>query len=363
MKNANPLWLVLAGSLALGLLACSGESLWLDEAWMARIAAESTLAGWWERMRELGGSSLQMPLYTLYLWVWEKLAGQSEWMLRAANIPFFVLGQWALFRSLREEKALALWTALVVGASPFMWSYLAEARPYAMQFGAACLVVAGLVQLTRAKPFASRDLFLFCARARRAVRKQRAGVSVGRDGGGGCGCSRRQEPHTSLLPRAQCDSARGNLRPAACHFRLRRVGDAQRSEGFRRRHHRVAQSPFRRLRAARIRRASARGASNCASRNPSKPSCLIYFLCSRWRSPCLPPSCTSAPCRGNSGSPSRSTRCCRCWSWSCSRGSHLSVCSAVISCRSRRCSSSRSDMPRRARLHAGTRIVGSSPSG
>ena len=164
MSDANhrALWLVLAGSVAIGLLACSADSLWIDEAWVALIASEKTFSGWWHRMQEISGSTLQMPVYTLYLWGWEKLAGHSEWALRSANIPFFMLGQWALFRSFREERCLALWTVGIAALSPFLWSYIAEARPYAMQYGAACLVIGGVIQLAKGHHFTGRDCVLFC---------------------------------------------------------------------------------------------------------------------------------------------------------------------------------------------------------
>lgn len=164
MSNANRplLWLALGCSCAIGLLACSGDSLWIDEAWVALIASENDLVGWWRRMQETGGSTLQMPLYTLYLWAWEKIAGHGEWALRAANIPLFVLGQWALFRGLRKDFRLAIWAMVIAAASPFVWSYLAEARPYTMQYAAACLVVAGLMQLRNGATFSRSDLALFC---------------------------------------------------------------------------------------------------------------------------------------------------------------------------------------------------------
>ena len=37
------------------------------------------------------GSDLQMPLYMLMLWGWEKIFGRPEFALRAMNIPLFVI--------------------------------------------------------------------------------------------------------------------------------------------------------------------------------------------------------------------------------------------------------------------------------
>ncbi len=165
MNSANRLisLLVIAVSAVVGLLACSADSLWIDEAWMALLASAKNLPDWWRTLWEMSGSTLHMPLYALYLWLWEKGAGHSEWALRAANIPFFVLGQWALFRSLQHERRLALFVALIAAISPFVWGYLAEARPYVMQYAGGCLVIAGLIQLSRSRSFATRDLALFCA--------------------------------------------------------------------------------------------------------------------------------------------------------------------------------------------------------
>ena len=37
-------------------------------------------------------SDLQMPLYMAYVWGWARLFGAEEWVLRAANLPWFIGG-------------------------------------------------------------------------------------------------------------------------------------------------------------------------------------------------------------------------------------------------------------------------------
>jgi hypothetical protein len=117
-------------------LAISNESFWIDEAAAASKAAQPSLEKWAEQMRAQAGSDLQMPLYMFFLWLWQKLGGSSEWYLRLGNVPWFLLG---FIPFCRRNVALALLCA----TSSFVWFYLDEARPYAMQIGATMLLFAG----------------------------------------------------------------------------------------------------------------------------------------------------------------------------------------------------------------------------
>jgi hypothetical protein len=73
----------------------------------------------------------------LYSWTWEKIFGHSEWWMRAANIPWLLLGLLAVAR--RRPVLL-----VVTIASPFAWYCMDEARPYAMQIGTSLLIFAAL---------------------------------------------------------------------------------------------------------------------------------------------------------------------------------------------------------------------------
>lgn len=132
--HSSTLSTVLLVACVLG-LAISNDSLWIDEALTALKAARPSFARWIAAMGEDRGSDLQMPLYMFVLWCWEKIGGSGEWWLRFANAPLFLLG---FVPFCRNRIALAVVTA----ASGFVWYYLNEARPYAMQVGATLLLFA-----------------------------------------------------------------------------------------------------------------------------------------------------------------------------------------------------------------------------
>jgi hypothetical protein len=140
-----------AASLVLGLLVCgiaiSNQSFWIDECDTAYRAAFPTLAGWWQYMRAAGDATLQVPLYMFFSWGWEKVSGFHEWALRAGNVPWFLLGFIVMVRALAIAPLLQRSMALVVLTCPFVWYYLNEARPYALQIGTSLVVFAALFRL------------------------------------------------------------------------------------------------------------------------------------------------------------------------------------------------------------------------
>lgn len=145
-RNMSVLWVVLL-CCVVPALAISSQSYWIDEALTAAKASSPTLAMWWERMATEKASDLQMPLYMLTTWGVAQLFGTAEWVLRAANLPWFAAGLMAFTFSFRGRQRIL---AAAVGAlSPFAWFYLDEARPYAMQLGASLLVAASIRQLTK----------------------------------------------------------------------------------------------------------------------------------------------------------------------------------------------------------------------
>lgn len=140
--------LVIILGLLTGLVAVSGESYWIDEASTLDKSIQPSLSAWWERLRWEGSSNLQLPLYLLYAWGWEKLFGPGEWVTRAANIPWFVLGLVATDWSFARLGRCRFLASLAAASSAFLWYYVNEARPYAMQFGAASVVFAALIRLS-----------------------------------------------------------------------------------------------------------------------------------------------------------------------------------------------------------------------
>ncbi len=140
--------LLLAFCLLASLVAISNQSLWIDEALTAMKAQQPTVGDWWRAMLEEKGSDLQMPLYMLYIWGFVKIFGSSEWVLRAANLPLFLPGLIALAAIAGARRWHWHFLVLAAAVSPFCWSYLDEARPYAMQLGASFLIVAALARLS-----------------------------------------------------------------------------------------------------------------------------------------------------------------------------------------------------------------------
>lgn len=154
------LFLLLA-SLLVGLLAISHQSFWIDEPFTARYAIQPDLAGWWGALKVSAGPDIQMLVYTLYLWCWEKLFGSSEFALRAANIPWFLLAQASFWFGLRRWPRLK-WAAVVFQAfNPFLWRYLDELRPYAMEYAGAAAVMSCLAWLAGEEEIRAGWLFAF----------------------------------------------------------------------------------------------------------------------------------------------------------------------------------------------------------
>jgi len=77
------------------------------------------------------------------LWAWEKVAGNSEFALRAFNLPFLVLMVVAL-------RKVRFWP-LVCLTSPFVLYYVGELRPYTMQMAGGALAAAALHRVIQSR--------------------------------------------------------------------------------------------------------------------------------------------------------------------------------------------------------------------
>jgi len=145
----------------IAVIAVSNQSLWIDEGNSAMKAIQPSFVLFWEKMKELGGSDLQMPLYMGLLWLWEKMLGHSEYALRALNIPFFTLSAAVLLYLWDAESRHKLAFVFLMCFSPMLWVYLDEARPYIFQFfGATCVLVALWNQAKT--PHLNKNLAVFC---------------------------------------------------------------------------------------------------------------------------------------------------------------------------------------------------------
>jgi hypothetical protein len=99
MGTSREVWLraaVVASMAVMFALSVSSQSFWIDEANSALKATAPSWGAFQEYMQKDRGSDLQMPLYMASLWAWEKVAGRSEFALRALNMLFALLALFAI---------------------------------------------------------------------------------------------------------------------------------------------------------------------------------------------------------------------------------------------------------------------------
>lgn len=126
-------------------LAINNQSFWVDEAGVGLKAKQANLAGWWSAIKESG--DVQKPLYFLFAWGWERLVGLNEFAMRAGNMIWFVPCVITMFWALAGKPLLRWCFLALVLSSPFVWYYLNDARPYAMEIGLSLVVFAALYRL------------------------------------------------------------------------------------------------------------------------------------------------------------------------------------------------------------------------
>lgn len=143
-KVDDRLW---AGTLAVSLLMTffmpTGESLWVDEGYMAQIISHPRLADMISALTSHFGSEPQMPLAAFFYWSWGKFFGHSELALRIANL--LPLGFGVVTLALACRPLRMVWPCLLVSASPITWFFVNEVRPYALQLGGAMGMAAVLL--------------------------------------------------------------------------------------------------------------------------------------------------------------------------------------------------------------------------
>ncbi len=137
---------VAAASLIVGAFAITTQSFGSDEAVSLLVGMSPNVSSAWHYAQTIGFTVLQAPFYHTGLFAWHKVAGGGEWTLRAFNLPWFVLAQLAFLILLRHRPKLALAACLLSAVNPAVWLYLDEARPYIMQYAAACWLTAAIVR-------------------------------------------------------------------------------------------------------------------------------------------------------------------------------------------------------------------------
>lgn len=145
--QVNALVIALLAACLVSVVAISGESLWIDEGGSAFKAMQPTFSAWWHAMRQDPSTNLQLPLYLLLLWGWEKFAGSGEIALRAMNGPFLLLTVYGFWLAFRNHRARFWFAILFLLTSAFTWYYLNEARPYVVFLAGGTLLFAAVYRL------------------------------------------------------------------------------------------------------------------------------------------------------------------------------------------------------------------------
>jgi hypothetical protein len=158
-------WLSLSIALLLTVLIPSDQSLWIDEAQTARYAAEPTFSGVIEKLSAAtdNQSDAQMPLGVMSAWGAARVLGTGEWDLRAPNIAWAMIAVVGLWQTARRIRVRGL--ELVFAVHPFVWFYVNEARPYAMQLAAGSWLLFALVDLLHAGPYSRRWVWAYAVSA------------------------------------------------------------------------------------------------------------------------------------------------------------------------------------------------------
>jgi hypothetical protein len=125
-------------------LSVTSQSLWIDEAGTAWLAAHRGLRDLAHAAVSLKTSDVETPLYLLFMWGWAKIFGTGEYALRASNIPFALLFVFSLgWTSSRVFGRPIFWTVFCI--SPFVVFYMNEARAYLSVMACAAASVAAML--------------------------------------------------------------------------------------------------------------------------------------------------------------------------------------------------------------------------
>lgn len=141
-------WLILAMiSCALLVLAPSDRSLWIDEGWSARvIMAPGNLAQWWQMTLNDSAAMATQFGHSLTGFLLGRIFGYTELGLRMANLVWAFAGVAAF--ALAGKKLGLPWLPLIFAANPFVWFYVDEVRPYAMQIAGGSWMMLAFLHIT-----------------------------------------------------------------------------------------------------------------------------------------------------------------------------------------------------------------------
>jgi 4-amino-4-deoxy-L-arabinose transferase-like glycosyltransferase len=123
--------------------ALNPDSLWIDEGDTAVYAIQPDFSAWRAHLLSDPNADCQMPLTMLVAWGVAKVFGSTELWLRAPNIFWGLLSIFALYQV--GKRIGIVWLPLLLAIQPYFAFYTSEARPYAPQIAAGCLLVWALV--------------------------------------------------------------------------------------------------------------------------------------------------------------------------------------------------------------------------
>jgi hypothetical protein len=153
----NP-WTAAAIGFLILLFSVSGESLDMDEAQTWDYARLATISEFWEELVNDPNSEAQMPLGMLAWWGWGRVAGTSEYAMRALNLVW-AAGVMACFALLGKRLSMG-WLPLLLAIQPYLWYAMNHARTPVMQIAAGALLLYGTVCFLAEKKASERTLLI-----------------------------------------------------------------------------------------------------------------------------------------------------------------------------------------------------------
>jgi hypothetical protein len=159
MNERNSSLIFLLAALALVPLMPSGDSIWVDEAQTWRYARHATVTEVWTEFRNDKFSEAQMPLGMAAAWSWARILGTSEFSLRAPNM-LYAIGAILCFYLIGRKEPIPL-LPLFLAVQPYLWFYVNEARPYALQMFGGSLLLLSLYEVYRGNTSSLRWVVLW----------------------------------------------------------------------------------------------------------------------------------------------------------------------------------------------------------
>ncbi|MFC1843337.1 hypothetical protein ACFLZ5_00925 [Thermodesulfobacteriota bacterium] len=142
-KNRGMLFFLFAAILLM-ILPISSDSLWIDEGVTAWFASQGTFKDLLDALKTTSMAESLMPGYVIYMWVWVKAFGISEYSLRLSNLPFIITVLF-LFTKIPLNRVFKNTLILLTVFSPFLWFYMNEARSYISLFSFSTTSIVGLL--------------------------------------------------------------------------------------------------------------------------------------------------------------------------------------------------------------------------